>query len=315
MSASNAIRRFLTTFTLGTALLSQIANAAGPSVDTKYGTVELEQTPQRVITLYEGALDAAVAVGVEPLGAVVTRGGQGVAPYIQDSVPAINIVGTSRETNLEAVIALQPDLILAAPTLNQEQYQLLSSVAPTIVPDIERYQSDSWKNESLVYARAMDKQAEMNRVLGDIAQETAALKNRLAQVQSDNGNKAVLMRWMPQGAMLMAPGIFASTLLESAGFELEDSGLIKPGRPHSSPLSQEKLDVIDQDWLFMATLNDDGQKAMDAAKTSPAFSRLEVVKQERAFPVDGTLWTSASGPLAAREVLRQLETLVQGQAE
>ncbi len=58
----------------------------------------------------------------------------------------------------------------------------------------------------------------------------------------------------------------------------------------------------------MATLNEDGREALDAARQSPAFSRLEVAKRDQVIPVDGQLWTSASGPLAAQAVLDDIET-------
>ncbi len=280
------------------------------SVDTKFGRVSVEGEPKRIVTLYEGALDAATAVGVRAIGAVNTRGGQGVAGYIQPYVANIAIVGTPREANLEAVIALQPDLILAAPTLSQEQYQLLSSVAPTISPKVKRYQQDSWKKESLTYAKAMSKESEMLQQLQVFEQKTELLKRRLAPIKNQYGHKAALIRWMPQGAMLLAPGTFATTLLSSVGFEVSDAGIIKKGRPHSSPLSQEKLSLIDGDWLFIATLDEDGQRALAAAKRSPAFARLKVVVNQRTFPVDGTLWSSANGPLAANAILKQIEQLI-----
>lgn len=315
MSLTNSLQKFATTLLLGSTLIGQTAVAAPHSVDTQYGTLSIEEVPQRIVTLYEGALDAAVAVGADPLGAVITRGGQGVAPYIQDRTPDIKIVGTTRETNLEAVIALAPDLILAPPALSQEQYLLLSSVAPTIVPDVDPFGPDSWQQQSLVYARAMGKETEMTAILGQITAEIDELKAELAPTLAAAGHQAILTRWMPQGAMVMSPDFFTGRLLQAVGFELTDAGLIKPGRPHSSPLSQEKLELIDQDWLFISTLNTDGEQALDAAKTSPAFARLAVVEQSRAFPVDGTLWSSATGPLAARELLQQLEALVLDQPE
>lgn len=285
------------------------------TINTKFGAVNVDGAPKRVVTLYEGALDAAIAVGVTSLGAVNTRSRDGVAEYIQDKVPDIAIVGSPREINLEAVIALKPDLILAAPTMNREQFQLLSAVAPTIVPDVQRYQSDSWKKESLVYAQSMSKTVEMAEVIYAVEQQIEALKTKLAPTQNTKGKRTAMIRWMPQGAMLMAPGTFASTLLTAVGFEITDAGIIKPGRPHSSPLSQEKLSLIDRDWLFIATLDEDAQEALAAAKQSPAFERLEVVQKKKVFAVDGTLWSSANGPLAAAAILQQIETMILNSAD
>ena len=90
------------------------------------------------------ALDAALAAGVTPIGAVTTRGGDNVAQYVTDYLNAHElahpeIVGVVREINIEAVLAQQPDLILAAAQLPEEQYQLLSQIAPTTASKSKRF--------------------------------------------------------------------------------------------------------------------------------------------------------------------------------
>lgn len=96
-------------------------------------------------------------MGVQPVGAIVTRGGNQVAEYIQPRVGDVQIVGTPGETNLEAVIALAPDLILASARTTEPQYRLLSRIAPTIVPDVPAFQPDTWKRETRLFARALDR--------------------------------------------------------------------------------------------------------------------------------------------------------------
>ena len=306
-----SVLRKLSTGLLAGALLVQASLSSAQTLDTRFGPVDVSADPQRVVTLYEGALDAAVAAGVEPLGAVLTRGGKSVAAYIEPRVPNISLVGSTRETNLEAVIALQPDLILAPPTLSEDQYRLLSAVAPTLVPNVTPLQADSWKRESRFYGRALNREAELNAALTAIEQRIEALEARVEQQLPADARKATLVRWMPQGAMLMSPKLFSTTLLQAVGFDIQDGGgLVKEGRPHSSPLSQEKLALIDGDWLFLATLDADGQAALEAAKESPAFSRLDVVKQGHVVSVDGQIWSSASGPLAANAMLDRVEQLL-----
>ncbi|MHA6965641.1 ABC transporter substrate-binding protein [Zobellella denitrificans] len=293
------------------ALLSGQALAEARTLDTRFGELRIDGEPARVVTLYEGALDTSIAVGVTPLGAVATRGGDGVAGYLQDKAGEVAIVGTARETNLEAVIALQPDLILASSSLPEEQYRLLSAVAPTLVPDIDMFEEGAWKEEARLFAKALDKEAELDGVLAGLDQRTAALAEKFGQAVPADGRKAALARWMPQGAMMMSSRLFTPGLLQAVGFEVRDGGIVKPGLPHSSPLSQENLALMDGDWLFMATLNHDGREALAAAETSPAFARLSVVRQQRVFPVDGQVWTSATGPLAANAILDDVERVLE----
>ncbi|MCC4284157.1 iron-siderophore ABC transporter substrate-binding protein [Marinobacter salarius] len=291
-------------------LATRLADADPRSIETKYGPVQVDGTPTRIVTLYEGALDAAIASGAKPVGAIITRGGTSVAEYIQPLAGDIQIVGTPGETNMEAVIALQPDLILASARTNQQQYELLSAIAPTVVPDVTPYQSDSWIQETRLFARALGREAQGEAAIRKVRDRIAEVSKQVSANVPEGERNASVVRWMPQGALVMASGIFSATLVESVGFDVNDSDLVKEGRPHSHPLSEENLSMIDQSWLFLATLNADGQEALEAARRSPAFNRLQAVESGQVVPVDGQIWTSASGPLAAGEILDTLEAAV-----
>ncbi|MCK2045346.1 iron-siderophore ABC transporter substrate-binding protein [Chromohalobacter moromii] len=290
--------RHLCMATAGIAALSATLPANAKSLETAFGTVEIDDDPTRVVTLYTNALDSALTAGVAPLGAVATRGGDGVARYFGEQADGIEIVGTPRETNIEAVAALAPDVILASPQLPEAQYELLSRIAPTVVPDVEPYQMESWENEARVYGKALGRSDTIDDAIAEIDAKAEALSER------QNGSPtASLIRWMPQGAIVMADNIFAGTLLTKSGFMVDDGDTVKEGRPHSDPLSLENLSRIDNDWLFLATLNAEGDEAYEAARQSPAFERLDVVQRDRVVSVDGQLWSSATGPMAAKAIL------------
>ncbi len=288
-------------------IASQAALAETRTVNTLYGEVTVEGQPERVVTLYEGALDSAIAVGVQPIGAVVTRGGQHVAGYIQEAAGDIAIVGAPAETNFEAVLALQPDLILATRQTSKEQYQLLSQMAPTIVLDVPLFQPDTWQRELKGFARALGREDRADEVIGEVAQRAAEVREKVTASVPEGQRDTALVRWMPQGPLVMSENLFSSTVLASAGFKVADSGLVKEGRPHSQPLSLENLSLMDQNWVFLATLNEDGREALEAARQSPAFQRLKANGNNQVIPVDGHLWTSASGPLAAMAILDDIE--------
>lgn len=291
----------------GVLLTSLIANAQARELDTAFGKVEVPDSPARVVTLYEGALDASVAVGVTPIGAIATRGGNEIATYMSEHIDTrqLEMVGVARETNIEAVLRLQPDLILATPQLPEEQYRLLSRIAPTVVPESNGMSRERWKAESRLYGQALGKEAEVDEALESVEQRAAELNQRLSEAQV--GGTAYLARWMPAGPMVMSTELFATGVLASTGISVEDEGLVKEGSAHSDILSLENLSMIDGDWLFLATLNDEGQQALDAAEQSSAFTRLDVVQQGHVVPVNGQVWSSASGPLAAQAILDDIE--------
>ncbi|MGM0701617.1 MAG: ABC transporter substrate-binding protein [Pseudomonadota bacterium] len=292
---------------LAAMLALALAPAQAATVDTANGTVEVPDAPERVVTLYEGALDATLAAGVTPRGAVSTRGGDGVARYIEAHLdgerPAI--VGVVREINLEAVLAERPDLILAAPQLADEQYALLSRIAPTVVPESREIAPDNWKAEARLYGAALGREAELEAAIGEVEARAAELAEAL--IDAEVGGTANLVRWMPQGPLVMSDSLFSTGLLAEVGLDVDDAGLLNGRGVHSDPLSLENLSQLEGDWLFLATLNEEGDEALAAAEESPAFARLPVVKNGQVVPVDGQLWTSANGPLAAQAILDDIE--------
>lgn len=284
-----------------------MGQAQARTLDTAFGNVEVNGSPERVVTLYEGALDASMAAGVVPLGAVSTRGGTGVADYItayfDDERPAM--VGVVREINIEAVLAQQPDLILTGPQLPEEQYQLLSRIAPTVVPPGQELAADNWEAEARLFGEALDREEAIEEAIDAVEARIATLAEQIEQAHP--GQSAFVVRWMPGGPMVMSKELIATGLLERVGLEVSDAGLIKEGSAHSDALSLENLSMIDGDWLFLATLNEDGEAALDAARQSAAFTRLNVVQNDHVVPVNGQLWSSASGPLAAQAILDDIE--------
>jgi len=287
-----------------------VGTAQARTLETAYGDVEVADNPMRVVTLYEGALDAALAAGVTPIGAVTTRGGDNVAQYVADYLNAHElahpeIVGVVREINIEAVLAQQPDLILAAAQLPEEQYQLLSQIAPTVVPPTQPLAADNWEAEARLFGQALNQEEAIDEAISAVDQRVDAMAEAVAD--ADVGDNAYLVRWMPGGPMVMSEKLIATGLLERVGLDVQGGELIGERGVHSDVLSLENLSQVDGDWLFLATLNDDGQAALESAKQSAAFNRLNVVQNERVVPVNGQLWSSANGPLAAQAILDDIE--------
>ncbi|AEF21468.1 ABC transporter substrate-binding protein [Pseudomonas fulva] len=282
------------------------ALAESRSLDTAYGEIRLDGTPQRVVTLSENALDVALAVGVKPLGSVATRGGSDVSAYLKDKAGDIKIVGTARETNLESVFALQPDLILAGPELSKDQYQKLSLIAPTLVPKGNAFAD--WRHNVEFYGQTLGKQPEAKAAIAAVDARIEDLKGKI-----EPGQVASVVRWSPQGPGVMSQHLFVGQLLGQLGFKGTAMAAELTQKPHSDALSLENLSRIDGDWLFLATLNADGDKALEQARQQPAFARLKAVSSGHVQSVDGQIWSSGAGPLAANVILDDVEKAVSSQ--
>jgi iron complex transport system substrate-binding protein len=296
-----SVKRRLSLLVCSTALMTTpFALADAYTVDTLYGAINIPDEPVRVVVLDDAALDTALSVGVKPVGTLATRGGTQVPDYLQEKAGAIEIVGSVREPNLEAIFAAQPDMIIANSGTDRALYDKLSQIAPTLVSTYKN--GEPWEKGIQFYAQALNKNEAVQTQIDEIHNRLTSLKAKVPAAQTVS-----VVRWNPQGPIVMSDQLFVGQLLESLGMKSPSIAQGMGGRPHSDTLSLENLSQVDGDWLFLATLNSDGQAALEAARSQPAFERLEAVKQGHVEAVDGQIWSSGYGVLAADQVLDTLE--------
>ncbi|MEJ7838026.1 MAG: iron-siderophore ABC transporter substrate-binding protein, partial [Thermomicrobiales bacterium] len=122
-----------------------------------FGTTVLETQPERLITLDSGELDAAVSMGLVPVGAVeYTR--DSMATYSRERVGDIPLVGTLDEPDIEAILGLSPDLMISSKLRHDQAiYDQLVQIGPAVfslAPGV------TFKLNFKLYAQALGRKAE-----------------------------------------------------------------------------------------------------------------------------------------------------------
>lgn len=284
------------------------ALAAGRSFEDAEGhRLTLPERPQRVVALSEIDLDTALALGVTPVGATDGRGQAAPPRYLENHLPdGVQAVGALNNPNLERLLELAPDLILTGP-VKPEQLAILNDIAPTVVS----YRVDEpWQQSMLRTARALGREAEGQAVL---ARYQARVDTARARLAGHRGESLSIVRWNPKGPSYMFHDAFASRVIR-------DIGLVRPasqrdaGTTHSMALSLESLEWLDGDWLVIGTLAASGEAvdALGQARQTPAFGQLSAIARGHFAAVDGSVWTSSGGPLAALQVIEDTEALLTG---
>ncbi|WP_084515134.1 ABC transporter substrate-binding protein [Nocardia acidivorans] len=132
------------------------------------GETTIDRTPKRVVTLGPQWFDAALALGVTPVGYLVP----GLTattkvpwePAIPDSAKRIEATGDY----VEQIAALEPDLILAPAFMaDRTMYDKLSKLAPTI-DSLSSTQIDSWQDQVTALGRVLRKESEAAKVIADV---------------------------------------------------------------------------------------------------------------------------------------------------
>ncbi len=282
-------------------------------------TIEVPADPQRVVTLSEPTLDAAISLGVKPVGTVAGRGQSTVPDYLKKEAGDVELVGALGQPNLESIKGLDPDLILVDGTSinnNQPLLDTIGQIAPVVNTGLA---GGDWKKNLALTADALNKADAGQKLVDSYDARITDIKSRLG----DNADATIsIVRWQGTGASLILKELVPGRVISDLGLR-RPPAQDREGRGHSEPISPENIADIDADWVFFGSLggssiaNPDAggeigveasQEAIRAAAIeAPGFMELTAFQRQRIVPVDGSLWTSTGGPTLVNRLLDDVE--------
>lgn len=256
---------------------SSSASAFPVTIDHKFGSTTIKSKPTRVVTVGWNDQDFAIALGVIPVSTREWFTEYPTYPWVKTALNGQKLPAFSAEINYEAIIKERPDLIIAIyETINKETYDKLSQIAPTVVqssayPD----EQTPWDVQTLTTGKALGRAAEAQALVDKVNARIVEVK----KAHPEFAGKVLVEDYGPEkGQHYLIPAHDPRrALFDALGFAAQSE---------SADISEERLDLLDRDVLF---INGATKAAMLA---SPVFSRLNVVKTDR------TIYTSFSTPLA-----------------
>ncbi len=266
------------------------APAGTHDVDHARGTTEVPDDVERVVTLEPLELDTAVAVGITPVGAAVASNVASTPAYL--GVDGVESVGTVPEPDLEAIAALEPDLILGTEARHSALYDQLSAIAPTVFIET---QADPWRDNAQLIGEALNREDEVDDLLASVDQRCEDLRDEY----DVDGQTAQLIRPRDETTLsLYGPVSFAGSLLECVGYTIPEQDWADGLQADISP---ENILDARADHVFVTTVDVDDESSIPAALTqnADAFPSLTLV--------DTSVWVSGVGPKGAQTVLDDIE--------
>jgi ABC-type Fe3+-citrate transport system substrate-binding protein len=275
-----------------------LAQAAFPvAVEHELGTLELETAPQRIVALEYSFVDALLALGVKPVGMAKDD----IPPYLADEVADVPSVGSRYELNLEAILALEPDLILADLSRNQEIYGQLSKIAPTAV-------FDSYYGE---YDETLEQFQKIAALVGQpaLAKEQLAAHTQLFEkaknATSKDAGPLVAAVVTDTGFWVQSTDTFMGSLMERLG---RDNPVSPQAGEGIYQLSLEGLAAINPASILVVRTPGEPNVLSEWEKGS-VWDSLTAVKDDRVYTVDRGLWSLGRGVQALNLILDEaLET-------
>ncbi|MCA0988853.1 ABC transporter substrate-binding protein [Guptibacillus algicola] len=267
------------------------------------GETDVPADPEKVVILTNEGTEALLALGVTPVGAVQSWLGDPWYDHISDDMQDVEVVGTESEVNLEAIAALKPDLIIGNKLRQENVYDQLSSIAPTVFSETLK---GDWQENFNFYANALNMEDKGKEVMN-------AYNDRIESMSSDLGDQldkeVSVVRFLAGKTRIYYKDSFSGVILEQLGFARPES---QQKNEFAEEVTKERIPEMDGDVLIYFTYEaGDGEASTTQEEwtNDPLWNNLEVVKEGNVHEVSDAIWNTSGGVISANKTLDDIEKI------
>lgn len=197
-----------------------------------------------------------------------------------------NVIKLGDGSNLESILAANPELIIAPKWRDEKLFDQYSKIAETVLlPD-----RDNWRDELKDMGQALGKQKEAEQVIQDYHSKIATARDELKSLVGHD--TFIYMRVMPKESYIMGELSPRGTVIH------KELGLktvaAYPKDEGSVPVSLELLTEYQADHIIMqidgGNDNTEAQKVFDEMKESRIWKGMKAVKENHVYLVGDKEW-------------------------
>jgi iron complex transport system substrate-binding protein len=265
------------------------------------GETKLATKPKRIVALDNSLVEAVVAFEQPLVGGIGSyRDLKGFPPYLGDAVRDTKDVGPLESPNLEAVAALEPDLIVSATVRHDALYDELSAIAPTVFVETS---GPIWKDNIRKLGEATGDEKKADEVLAAYELRAATIGKAINEKAGDPTFS--ITRFLDGPTRLMGNKSFI-------GIVLSDMGIARPKDQNiddfAVEIGEEQIRKADGDHIFVTTFSG-GQPAKERFLHNPLWKQLEAVKAGNVHDVEDAIWMTSVSVQGAHLILDDLAKL------
>ncbi len=284
-----------------------------------FGETVIESKPERIATISWGNQDLPLALGVIPVGISMANygvlEGSNLLPWTAAKFKELGVenpvlFNDITELNFEAISDAQPDIILAAYSgITQEEYNLLSEIAPVVAYPTNPWQT-FWRDQILMNATAIGMQAEGEALVDELE---ALIEEKVGEYPQLAGKSAAFFYFNPADLgkfYVYLPTDPRAAYLTDLGMAFPESvnKLAAGSDSFAIELSAENVDLLQDIDVIVAYGSDSLLPALQSDAllgTMPAIKKGSVALIEDGTPLAASGTPSAlSIPATIDEYLR-----------
>jgi ABC-type Fe3+-hydroxamate transport system substrate-binding protein len=277
--------------------------------DGRGKAVTLPAPATRVVALEWGEAEMLASLGVMPVGVADTSG---YATWVTGAKldSGVKDLGTRGEPSIDAIVALNPDLVV----MEDEGMAAIVTQLEALVPVIVTKGSDAADNlgrmrfDFNLIAQAVGRTAEATRILSELDAALAAGKKKIADAGAAGMGFAMADGWEQGGAIsirMFGQGALVSQVAIQLGLTNVWTGPVDE-RWGLGVTDVEGLTAIrDANARFFYNGSDDTDVFADGLKANPIWQSLQFVQKGQLHKLPNGIWTFG-GPASAQQYMDAL---------
>ncbi|TDQ40758.1 iron-siderophore ABC transporter substrate-binding protein [Aureibacillus halotolerans] len=288
----------------------QSGDSVTQTVEHLKGTSEIPEDIERIVVLSAAYADHLLTIGEKPVGInVEARYGGDYLPYLADGLSGVQTVGSASAPNLEAILALDPEVIVVESRTAEEMYGQLEKIAPTIVLGNEwlDYGDDTtfWTQDLLAIADMYDKTEAAEEAISALDEKVAAANEKIVALE---GRKLAYLRVREKLLQVYAQkGHPTNTLLyHDLGFE---PGNVTPDEQRID-LSMEIVPEMDADYIAME-VDPNGREYLESMNESELWNEVSAVQNDQVYETDSFWLFKGWGAIGRGEIVDDVLQMVE----
>ncbi|WP_027086435.1 ABC transporter substrate-binding protein [Cohnella panacarvi] len=280
------------------------------------GETKVKGTAKKVVVLEWTYAEDLLVLGVQPAGVADIENMKKNVSLPAELAADAQDVGTRQEPNLEAITALEPDLIIGVKFRHEATYDQLSAIAPTLLfnPYPEEGNGDQYGEMVGTFktiADAVGKTAEAEAVLADLQKTYDEAKTKVAAAGKEGQPIVLAMAYTNQNAVnfrLSTDNGLAIRILENIGLK----NVYKPEQFEAYGFSTKDVEALTtlQEADYLHITNDEAVAGM--LSKNAVWTGLTFVKENRTYALGGDTWPYG-GPHSAKIMAERAAKALSGQ--
>jgi iron complex transport system substrate-binding protein len=274
------------------------AGAEKITIEHKYGKVEIDKNPEKIVVFDFGILDTLDELGVEVTGVPQTA----IPSYLEKYAgEKYTNVGSLKEPDFEAIHAMQPDVIFIS-TRQAELYEQFAEIAPTVYVELDytKYMESFEKNMNLV-GEIFDKKDEVASSVEEIKVSVEEVNKKASALDKKGlivlANEGKVSAYGPSSRFGVIHDVF--------GFGAADEKI--EVSTHGQSITMEYIMETNPDVLFVIDRNTavGGEAGAEKVIENELVKKTTAFKENKIIYLDPDAWYLSGGGLQSVKLMAE----------